>query len=92
MYMTIRSRFALAIVITSIRGPPAASQLFVVRGQSGPRLYTTWSQPGGSIEGAQYSALKQINKANVRQLELQWFHPRRAPPAASRSARLSSTT
>ena len=57
----------------------AASQLFVVRGQSGPRLYTTWSQPGGSIEGAQYSALKQINKTNVRQLELQWFHPAPGP-------------
>ena len=28
----------------------------VLRGQSGPRLYTTWRQPGGSIEGAQYSA------------------------------------
>ena len=46
---------------------------------AGPRLYTTWSQPGGSIEGAQYSALRQINKSNVRQLELQWFHPAPGP-------------
>ena len=44
-----------------------------VRGQSGPRLYTTWRQPGGSIEGAQYSALRQINKSNVSRLELKWF-------------------
>ena len=76
--MTIQSQ----IFVT--RGRPhsaiaAASQLFVVRGQSGPRLYTTWSQPGGSIEGAQYSALKQINKSNVHQLELQWFHPAPGP-------------
>jgi quinoprotein glucose dehydrogenase len=74
--MTIRNGLALVIVIASIA---AASQLFVVLGQSGPRLYTTWSQPGGSIEGAQYSALKQINKTNVRQLELQWFHPAPGP-------------
>src|SRR5688500_8284752 len=57
----------------------AHSQLSTLRGQSGARLYTTWSQPGGSIEGAQYSALKQINKSNVHQLELQWFHPAPGP-------------
>jgi len=51
----------------------------LLQGQSGPRLYTTWSQPGGSIEGAQYSALKQINKSNVQQLELQWFYPAPGP-------------
>ena len=56
-----------------------ACRTALVRGQSGPRLYTTWSQPGGSIEGAQYSALKQINKSNVHQLELQWFHPAPGP-------------
>ncbi len=50
-----------------------------VRGQSGPRLYTTWRQPGGGIEGAQYSALKQINKSNVNRLELKWFYPAPGP-------------
>ena len=75
--MRIRTKLSVALgMAVSIA---AASQLFVVRGQSGPRLYTTWSQPGGSIEGAQYSALKQINKTNVRQLELQWFHPAPGP-------------
>ena len=55
-----------------------------LRGQTGPRLYTTWSQPGGSLEGAQYSALTQINKSNVSQLELAWFYP--APGPAGRFA------
>ena len=75
--MIIRNKFALAagIALSIV----AVSQVFIVRGQSGPRLYTTWSQPGGSIEGAQYSALKQINKTNVHQLELQWFHPAPGP-------------
>ena len=73
----LRLRWALAVAA-------AASQIATVRGQSGPRLYTTWSQPGGSIEGAQYSALRQINKSNVHQLELQWFHP--APGPAGRFA------
>ncbi len=62
----------------------ALSHTGTLRGQSGPRLYATWSQPGGSLESAQYSALKQINKSNVRQLELQWFHP--APGPAGRFA------
>src|SRR5688572_2787879 len=75
--MSIRNKFAILVGISvSIA---AVSQIITVRGQSAPRLYTTWSQPGGSIEGAQYSALKHINKSNVHQLELQWFHPAPGP-------------
>src|ERR1043165_4167042 len=37
--------------------------------------YTTWSDYGGGAEGMQYSALKQINKANVSKLEQAWFYP-----------------
>ena len=36
--------------------------------------YTTWSDYGGGADGMQYSALKQINKKNVSQLELAWFY------------------
>ena len=80
--MTVRTRLAFAVgIVVSLA---AASHSLLVRAQQGPRLYTTWSQPGGSIEGAQYSALKQINKSNVHQLELQWFHP--APGPAGRFA------
>ncbi len=37
--------------------------------------YTTWKEYGGSPDDAQYSALKQINTANVSQLQQAWFYP-----------------
>ena len=37
--------------------------------------YTTWSQYGGSSDSMQYSALAQINKSNVTELERAWFYP-----------------
>jgi quinoprotein glucose dehydrogenase len=44
--------------------------------QSTPkRPYTTWSDYGGSSDSAQYSALTEINKTNVAQLEQAWFYP-----------------
>src|SRR5437764_976793 len=36
--------------------------------------YTTWSDFAGGADGMQYSALKQINKTNVSQLQLAWFY------------------
>ena len=75
--MSVRRVLAVAVAGGLLSAAPA--YLSTLRGQSGPRLYTTWSQPGGSIEGAQYSALTQINKTNVHQLELQWFFPAPGP-------------
>jgi quinoprotein glucose dehydrogenase len=40
-----------------------------------PERYSTWSDYGGSSDSMQYSALRQINKSNVQQLELAWFYP-----------------
>ena len=37
--------------------------------------YTTWSAYGGGVDSAQYSALTQINKSNVSQLQQVWFYP-----------------
>src|SRR5215472_4692859 len=34
-----------------------------------------WSDYGGSSDSAQYSSLKQINKANAARLEQVWFYP-----------------
>ncbi|MBL8211591.1 MAG: pyrroloquinoline quinone-dependent dehydrogenase [Bryobacterales bacterium] len=34
--------------------------------------YTTWRDYGGTADAAQYSALKQIHKGNVRQLQVAW--------------------
>jgi glucose dehydrogenase len=46
-------------------------------GQSAPasRPYTTWRDYGGAADSMQYSALTQINKANVANLEQAWFFP-----------------
>jgi quinoprotein glucose dehydrogenase len=38
------------------------------------QAYTTWSDYGGAADSMQYSALKQINKANVSKLELAWSY------------------
>src|SRR5688500_10559960 len=37
--------------------------------------YNTWSDYGGTADSAQYSALKQINRANVGKLEVAWTYP-----------------
>jgi quinoprotein glucose dehydrogenase len=39
------------------------------------KSYTTWSDYEGSADSAQYSALTQINKSNVAQLQQVWFYP-----------------
>jgi quinoprotein glucose dehydrogenase len=51
--------------------------LIIVRGAPAPKAgpYTTWSAYGGSPDSMQYSALTQINKSNVSQLDQVWFYP-----------------
>jgi len=39
------------------------------------RNFATWSEYLGGGDSAQYSSLKQINKSNVRQLEVAWTYP-----------------
>ena len=41
------------------------------RGQN----HTGWRQYGGESDSAQYSALKQINRSNVKQLQIAWTYP-----------------
>jgi quinoprotein glucose dehydrogenase len=57
-----------------------------------PQPYTTWHQYAGSSDSMQYSALAQINKNNVTQLQRAWFYPVPGNPHVSRSIRSSSTT
>ena len=37
--------------------------------------HTTWRDYAGGADSAQYSALRQINRANVHQLEIAWVYP-----------------
>jgi glucose dehydrogenase len=39
------------------------------------QTHTTWSDYSGSPDSAQYSALEQINRANVSKLEVAWTYP-----------------
>ena len=39
------------------------------------RPFDTWRQSGGGGDSSQYSSLKQINKNNVKQLEVAWTYP-----------------
>jgi quinoprotein glucose dehydrogenase len=49
-----------------------ASLLFSSVGFS--QTYKTWSDYGGSADSAQYSALKQIDRSNVAQLQVAWTY------------------
>jgi quinoprotein glucose dehydrogenase len=40
-----------------------------------PKPYTTWSTYGGGAHSSQYSALAEIDKSNVAQLEIAWTFP-----------------
>ena len=51
-----------------------------------PKPHTTWRAFGGGVDALQYSALAQINKNNVAQLEQVWFYPAPAPNGAGRFA------
>ena len=37
--------------------------------------YATWRTYGGGVDASQYSALKQIDRSNVSQLEVAWTFP-----------------
>jgi len=44
-------------------------------GGQGAKPYTTWTAYGGGAHSSQYSALNQINKSNVSQLQVVWTFP-----------------
>ena len=44
-------------------------------GNRGAKPYTTWTAYQGGAHSSQYSALDQINKSNVSQLEVAWTYP-----------------
>jgi quinoprotein glucose dehydrogenase len=44
-------------------------------GSRGAKPYTTWTAYQGGAHSSQYSALDQINKSNVSQLDVAWTYP-----------------
>jgi quinoprotein glucose dehydrogenase len=53
----------------------AAALVAQTNGVRGARPYTTWTVYGGGADSSQYSALDQINRSNVSQLEVAWTFP-----------------
>jgi len=47
----------------------------VAAGAAHAQPYTTWRSYGGGAHSSQYSALKEIDKSNVSQLEIAWTFP-----------------
>jgi quinoprotein glucose dehydrogenase len=62
-------------VKTLVIGIAVAVAIAAAQDNAARKPYTTWSQYAGSADSMQYSALAQINKSNVAQLEPAWFYP-----------------
>ena len=60
---------------TGVGGQARPGRSASTNGTSGTRPYTTWTAYGGGAHSSQYSALDQINKSNVSQLEAVWTFP-----------------
>jgi glucose dehydrogenase len=61
--------FRLATLASLVRsGPPAAYA-------AEARPFSTWHEHLGGADSSQYSSLRQINKSNVKQLQVAWTYP-----------------
>jgi quinoprotein glucose dehydrogenase len=68
----------LALVVAALASLAAQSQQSTAsstNGTRGAKPYTTWAAYGGGAHSSQYSALNQINKSNVSQLDVAWTFP-----------------
>jgi quinoprotein glucose dehydrogenase len=66
----VNRRELLVIVL----GCMVVSAPWRAQAQRPAEAHTTWSNYGGSPDGAQYSALRQINRANVKELQVAWTY------------------
>jgi quinoprotein glucose dehydrogenase len=65
----------VGVFTTAVVAALLAGVAHVEASDKGTKAYTTWSDYEGSPDSAQYSALTQINKSNVTQLQQVWFYP-----------------
>jgi quinoprotein glucose dehydrogenase len=74
---TNRSWWIAACAAIIVAAVPFGPLMTTLGGQTllSKQPYITWHNYGGSVDSMQYSALRQINKNNVKQLELAWFYP-----------------
>jgi quinoprotein glucose dehydrogenase len=62
-------------LIPPVHGQAKPSTSAQTNGTRGAKPYTTWATYSGGAHSSQYSALDQINKKNVSQLEVAWTFP-----------------
>ena len=61
--------------VSAVRGQARQSTAASTNGTRGAKPYTTWTSYGGGAHSSQYSALAQINRSNVSQLDVAWTFP-----------------
>ncbi len=66
---------AAAAAVIPLVGQSGSNTSRQTNGTRGAKPYTTWTAYGGGAHSAQFTALTQINKTNVSQLEVAWTHP-----------------
>ncbi len=64
-----------SVLVVDIGGQARPNTSAQTNGTRGAKPYTTWASYGGGAHSSQYSALTQINKSNVSQLEVAWTFP-----------------
>jgi quinoprotein glucose dehydrogenase len=62
------------LAYTLANAPTIQGQADQAKGTHTPPPHTTWSDYGGSPDGSQYSALRQINRSNVNKLQVAWTY------------------
>jgi quinoprotein glucose dehydrogenase len=67
--------FVAIAALVSLGGQGRQSTAASTNGTRGAKPYTTWTAYGGGAHSSQYSALSQINKNNVSQLDVAWTLP-----------------
>jgi glucose dehydrogenase len=71
-------RFRGSFVTVALLFAAGVVSVMAQSGKGGPKAakpYTTWTAYGGGPHSAQFTALAQINKTNVSQLQVAWTYP-----------------
>src|SRR5512137_88173 len=66
------SAFGGSVMQRALLGVLVATAAFFAPAQ---RPFDSWKSYGGGVDSSQYSSLKQINKTNVKQLQVSWMFP-----------------
>ena len=70
-----RGVFLVVVLLAAASVVSLIAQSGARAGASKAKPYTTWTAYGGGPHSAQFTALSQINKSNVSQLQVAWTYP-----------------